>query len=86
MKKITVFWFPSCPFCQKALRFADELRAEDPRYAALEVEMIDERKHPEIADKYDYYYVPTYYVGDQKLHEGAAGKDDVRAVFDAALA
>ncbi len=80
-----MFYFPSCPYCQKALRFADELRREDAAYAALEIEMIDEQREPAVADRYDYYYVPTYYVGGCKLHEGAAEKEDVRAVFDAAL-
>ncbi len=85
VKKITMFYFPSCPYCQKALKAADQLRAENPAYGALEIEMIDEKRNPEIADRYDYYYVPTYYVDGKKLHEGAAEKEDVRAVFDAAL-
>ena len=85
MKKITMFYFPSCPYCQKAIGYESELRAENPAYAALEIERIDEQKQPALADQYDYYYVPTYYVGETKLHEGAANKEDVRAVFDAAL-
>ncbi len=85
MKKITMFYFPSCPYCQRAMKYESELRAEHPEYAALEIERIDEQKQPELADRYDYYYVPTYYVEGNKLHEGAANREDVRAVFDAAL-
>ncbi len=48
--------------------------------------MIDERKQPDVAEKYDYYYVPTFYVGEEKVHEGHAEMADVKKVFQAALA
>lgn len=80
-----MFYFPSCPYCQKAIRLNEEIKAEHREYADIEIEMIDEKKHPEIADKFDYYYVPTYYVGGIKLHEGAADKQKIESVFGAAL-
>ena len=86
MKKITMFTMETCPYCQKALRWMDELRTENAAYKALEIERIDEQIHPEIAEKYDYYYVPTYYVGGEKLHEGAASLEIIKRVFDAAMA
>lgn len=85
MKKITMFMMESCPYCQGALRIMDVLFAENPEYLSLEIEKIDETVHPEIADKYDYYYVPTFYVGSEKLHEGAATIKKLKRVFDAAL-
>ena len=85
MKKITMFTMASCPYCQGALRIMDILFEENPDYLTLEIEKIDEIVYPDIAKKYDYYYVPTFYVGDQKLHEGAATIKKVRRVFDAAL-
>jgi len=85
MKKVTMFMSASCPYCREALRYMDELFARDGRYKAVEIEKIDENTHPEIADKYDYYYIPTYYVGDVKLHEGAASLEKVKRVFDAAV-
>ncbi len=86
MKKITMFMFPSCPHCRLALKCVDELRAARPEYAAVPFETIDERERPEVAEKYDYYYVPTFYVGEEKLHEGHAEMADVEKVFRAALA
>lgn len=80
-----MFTIPSCPYCQKALRYAGELRRENPAYASLTVEVIDEQREPALADQYDYYYVPAYYAGGRKLHEGAASREDVRTGFDAAL-
>ncbi|MCL2498186.1 MAG: hypothetical protein FWF06_06200 [Symbiobacteriaceae bacterium] len=46
---------------------------------------IDEQKEPQLADSYDYYYVPTYFVGGEKLHEGVATKEKLEAVLRAAL-
>ena len=86
MKKITMFMFASCPHCKLALKCIDDLKAEHPEYASVPFEMIDERKQPDVAEKYDYYYVPTFYVGEEKVHEGHAEMADVEKVFQAALA
>jgi len=85
MKKITMFVLKNCPYCHEALRFMDQLYETDGRYRQIPLETIDEKKHPEIADKYDYYYVPTFYVGEKKMHEGAASLQAVKHVFDEAL-
>ena len=58
---------------------------EDPLYKSLAIEKIDENVRPDIAEKYDYYYIPTFYVDGEKLHEGAASLEIVKRVFDAAL-
>ncbi len=83
--KLTLFYLPYCPHCRLALRFIDELRAKDKRYASVEVEMIDESREKALADSYDYWYVPCFYLGREKLHEGHAEPDDVKRVFDRAL-
>lgn len=84
MKKIKMFMFDSCPYCQKALKYLKELQTQE-KYKYLEVEMINERKQPEIAEKYDYYYVPTFYVDEEKIHEGSAEIEDVQRVLNLAL-
>lgn len=85
MKKVTLFMISTCPYCKKAIAAKDKLCAENEPYNGIEFEMIDERVHPDIADQYDYFYVPTFYVGDEKVHEGPADETDVKAVFEAAL-
>lgn len=84
MKPVTMFILKSCPYCQRALRYMEELMKETPKYKDIPIKYIDEGMEPEIADKYDYYYVPTYYVDDKKVHEGEATKEDVRRVFEKA--
>ena len=63
----------------------DELITQNSGYRQIEIEILDEREYPDIADSHDYYYVPTFYIGDTKLHEGAASKDKVRLVLEAAM-
>lgn len=84
MKKILMFTMERCPYCVRARRWMEELAAENPGYAKLEIEIIDELEQPELADTYDYWYVPTYYVDGVKLHEGVPTKDIVRGVYLAA--
>lgn len=73
-----------CPHCKRALNWMEELVQENPSYLDLQVEIIDEEAEPEKAKKFDYYYVPTYYVGDNKVHEGVPTKEIVKAVFEKA--
>ena len=80
-----MFTLASCPFCKQAMRFMDTLYAEDKKYKDIEIDIIDESRHPDIAGRYDYYYVPTYYIDGKKVHEGVASLKIVRDVFDSAL-
>ena len=63
----------------------DALKKEDPKYSDINIKIIDEELEPEISKNYDYYYVPTYYVNNVKVHEGVPTKDIVKAVFEEAL-
>ena len=86
MKEITLFHLQTCPHCRRALQYLEELRAENPAYAAVPVTLVEEQQQKALADSYDYYFVSSFFIGSRKLFEGAAQKQDVRAVLDAALA
>ncbi len=51
----------------------------------MTVEPIEETDEPEVADRFDYYYVPTFFVGDVKVHEGGILPDEVERVLRMAL-
>ncbi|WP_300749646.1 thioredoxin family protein [uncultured Alistipes sp.] len=85
MKPVKLFYLKNCPFCRKALRYIDDAKAAHPELAAVGIEMIEESEHPDVADTYDYYYVPTFYVGDEKVHEGGIYPDEVEQVLRKAL-
>lgn len=85
MKPVKLFYLRSCPFCKRALRYIDEARAAHPELAAVDVECIEESDEPAVADRFDYYYVPTFYIGDEKVHEGGIYPDEVEALLRRAL-
>lgn len=85
MKKITMMYLKGCPYCKQAMNWMEELKQEQPVYQDLNITYIEESEQPQLADTLDYWYVPTYFVDGIKKHEGAATKDKIKAVFDAAL-
>lgn len=56
-----------------------------PEYENIVIEAIEETEHPDIADRYDYYYVPTFYIGEEKVHEGGIFPEEVEEIFKKAL-
>lgn len=84
MKPVFMFITDWCPYCKQALSWMEELKKENPKYADIQIRIIDEEREPEIAKQHDYYYVPTYYVDGIKVHEGVPTKDIVREVFEKA--
>lgn len=85
MKSVKLFYLKNCPFCKKALRYIEQAQASYPELAALHIEMIEESEHPDVADRYDYYYVPTFYVDEVKCHEGGVYPDEVERILRSAL-
>lgn len=83
---LTCFYLPHCPHCKLAARCLGDLQRENPAYAAVAVNWIDESAEKALADSYDYWNVPCFYLGREKLFEGHMEKADVKAVLDAALA
>jgi glutaredoxin len=81
MKEIKMFMMSTCPHCKKALEMVDEIFAAHPEYKEIPFKKIDEQKEPDYAAKFDYYYVPTFFVGDEKIHEGVPSKQSVMGVF-----
>lgn len=85
MKELLFFYLPACPHCLLGERLLKELVAETPAYAKIPITRINEVMQRDLAERYDYWYVPCFFLGDDKLHEGHAEKDDIRRVLDAAL-
>ncbi len=85
MKKITMFIQPRCPFCIKALKFIEEAKAAHPELQNIEIEIHDELKEAAFADTFDYYYVPTFYMDGEKVHEGGIYAPEVVELLRKAL-
>lgn len=85
MKHVKMMVLDGCPHCKRAFSLMQELCEEHPEYRDVEVEVIEENREEEKTRGYDYWYVPTYFVGAEKLHEGVPSKEKIDAVYKAAL-
>lgn len=85
MKKVMLFVMKGCPYCVSALRYLDKLKTDHPEYQAVEIDQIDENEQPDLSNRYDYWYVPTFYVDGKKMHEGVPTMEKVERVLKEAL-
>ena len=85
MKRIQLFYLKNCPFCKKAFRYIEEAKAAHPELQSLQLELIEESEEPALADRYDYYYVPTFYIDGVKVHEGGIYPEEVEPLLRKAL-
>ena len=74
MKEITAFYLNNCPYCQKAKQAAEELMQEHPAYHDILLNWYEESEHPEIVQEYSYYYVPSMFIGKEKIYEAQPGQ------------
>ena len=81
MKNVKLFYLKQCPFCKKAIRYIEELKAQYTELACVDIEMIEESEQADVADKFDYYYVPTFYVDGVKEHEGGIYPEEVEKIL-----
>ena len=77
-----LFYLKNCPYCRQALAWIQELYQQDMKYQRIPLEMIEESEQSELADTYDYYYVPCFFEGTKKLHEGDITKEAIQKIFD----
>lgn len=81
MKEVKMFIQAGCPHCKRCMVMMDELFTAHPKYKDVPLTVIDERVDSATADKYDYYYVPTFFVAEVKEHEGVPSPEAVENVF-----
>lgn len=84
-KPVKMMVLDSCPYCHQAFRMMEKLKEEHPDYREVEIEVIEESREPEKIEGYDYWYVPTFFVDDVKVHEGVPTIEKVERVFQEAL-
>lgn len=85
MKKLMIFYQERCPFCKRAFTYIEELKKENPEYNKIAIELIEETEQSDFANTFDYYYVPTFYINNEKIHEGGIKKEEVKEILNKAL-
>ena len=87
---LTIFYLENCPYCRQAKRAVEALKEEHEAYGNIRLTWIEESREPDIAEQYDYYYVPSIFRGKEKMYEAHPGesyeecKTQIQKVFDAA--
>lgn len=84
-KPVKMMVLSSCPYCAQAFAMMDQLRELHPEYKQVEIDVIDEEKEPDRIKGYQYWYVPTFFVDEEKIHEGVPTMELVEQVFQKAL-
>ena len=88
MKTLTVMYLKNCPYCRNARKALDELLQEHPDFRETPITWIEESEQPILADSYDYWRVPSIFMGNEKLFEAnpADTYESLKAAFSKALA
>ena len=92
MKKLTFIYLKGCPYCKKAMKAFDALLNANDEYKKVEIDAVEEGENPDRIASLDYYHVPTYYIGDDKLFEASPGdsyeviEEATKKALEAALA
>ncbi len=86
MKKIMFFELKFCGYCRRARKYLDAVLTDHPEFQVIEIEYIDESAQRERARQYDYFYVPTFYVDEVKVHEGPVSQDQIQSILQMAMA
>jgi len=84
-KGLVLFHLKNCPYCIEARKWMEQLQVQTPAYADISITMVEESEYSDMAEQFDYYYVPTFYLNGEKIHEGAATPAVIRHVLDQAL-
>ena len=73
-------------FARRSKRaWCTKAKAAHPELQPVAIEMIEESEQSDLADTFDYYYVPTFYVDGVKVHEGGIYAEEVEKILRSAL-
>ena len=86
MQEVLMMVMAGCPHCRRAKEMMEALFERNPIFRTVPLRVVDETLEPDFAATLDYYYVPTFYVGPNKRHEGVPTEEAIEAVFAEALA
>ena len=75
MEKLLFIYMDGCPYCHMAADVLANLTNEHPEYNKIPVEKVNETTEPEKLKGRKYYYVPTFFYGDEKVYEAQPGDD-----------
>ena len=87
MNQLTILHLSRCPYCLSMKKAITELTESNKAYRDVQITWIEESQQPTLADQYDYWYVPSIYMGKTKLFEckPSDSYDTLKAAVENAL-
>ena len=83
MKKLVILTRKGCPYCEELEENIISVICEEPRLAAVEIEIKDENEVK--GSDYDHYYAPAFFLDKCRISEGDSGIEAVKNALFAAL-
>lgn len=77
--EVKMFVLPGCPYCKMADKLIKQIVTNNPEYSDIKIDKINELTNRKIVKDYDYYYVPAFFYGEEKLYE--ASPNDTEAIM-----
>lgn len=68
-------YMDGCPYCKLAGEVLEDLFAKHPEYQKIPLVKVNENREPEKLKGRNYYYVPTFFYGEEKVYEAQPGDD-----------
>ncbi len=71
--ELKMFYQPGCPYCRQAENVISRLTEAEPALASVRIRRVDETAERALAEQYDYWHVPSFFLGERKLYEAQPG-------------
>ncbi len=91
MKEILGFHLHHCPYCHNAFKAIEELKAENPAFADITINWVEDQDAVELFKTHPYEYYPNLWFDLDKQYEAHPGetyeetKSYIKAVFEKAI-
>ena len=71
--ELLFIYMDGCPYCKLAGEVLENLFAKHPEYQKIPLVKVNENREPEKLKGRNYYYVPTFFYGEEKVYEAQPG-------------
>lgn len=71
--ELLFIYMDGCPYCKLAGEVLEDLYAGHPEYKKIPLVKVNENREPEKLKGRNYYYVPTFFYGEEKIYEAQPG-------------
>lgn len=75
MARVKYFYQENCPYCHEADALIRDLCSHYADYQKILIQKIEQKSEDDKPENHHHHKVPAFYVGEQKIHEGAVTRE-----------